>query len=55
MENKTKIMAMLLELGMMYHELENKASCKRDSEEVFKLIELNDCINKLMEDIEKRF
>ena len=55
MKDKTKTLAILFELGQIYHEEENRASCKRDSEEVFKLIDLNDCIDKLMEDIEKRF
>ena len=52
--NKTERLAMLLELGLNYHEELNKAMDKRDFEKAKMLIDLNDCIDKLMKDIEIR-
>ena len=51
---KTERLAMLLELGLNYHEELNLAMDKRDFEKAKKLNELNDCIDKLMKDIENR-
>lgn len=51
---KAEKLAMLLELGLNYHEEENKAFDKRDFEKAKHLIEMNECIDKLMKDIEER-
>ncbi len=49
----TQRIAMLLELGLNIHEEETRAENKRDFETAQMLIELEDCIDKLMKYIEE--
>lgn len=51
---KTERLAMLLELGLNYHEELNRAMDKKDTEKALMLSDLSECIDKLMKDIEKR-
>lgn len=51
---KTERLAMLLELGLNYHEELNRAMDKKDKEKAFKLIDLIECIDKISQDIEDR-
>ena len=51
---KTERLAVLLELGLNYHEELNMALDKHDFKKALMLVDLNDCIDKLMKDIEKR-
>lgn len=52
--SNTERLAVLLELGLNYHEKLNKAMDKKDVEIALKCSELIECIAKVMEDIETR-
>lgn len=52
--SNTDRLAMLFELGLNYHEEINMAMDKKDKEKALYLIDLDDCIRKLMKDIEER-
>ena len=49
---KTELLAMLMELSLDYSVELNRASDKRDFDKALRYIELKDCIDKLMQDIE---
>lgn len=51
---KTQRLAMLLELGLNYHEELNRAMDKKDKEKALMINELLACVDKLTQDIEKR-
>lgn len=52
--NNIDRLAMLFELGLNYHEEINTAMDKKDTEKALYLIKLNECVHKLMKDIEER-
>ena len=47
-------LAVLLELGLNYHEELNRAMDKKDKEKALMISDLLDCVDKLMRDIEQR-
>ena len=50
-ELKNLLQALLMDLGQEYNEELDRAMNKKDKETAMKYIELNDCIDKLMNDI----
>ncbi len=52
---KYEMMGMLVTLGATYNQELNRALEKHDREKAMQLIELSDCIDKLLEDIQERF
>ena len=49
----TQRAAVLVEMGLNYSEEINRAMNKRDFEKVKKLTELSECIDKLLEDLDR--
>lgn len=52
--SKTERLSMLREIALNNQEELNNAMGERNTKKVFKFIELNDCIDKIIKDIEER-